>query len=67
LYQTQLFRDSLRAALSLSEIESLAQRLNIPGLRVYQSLELADDQVGNDRLGAGEGIDAFALAVMLEG
>ncbi|MEB3173638.1 MAG: methyltransferase domain-containing protein [Cyanobacteriota bacterium] len=38
-HQTQLFRDSLRAALSLSEIEALAQSLDIPGLRVYQSSE----------------------------
>ena len=35
--QTQLFRDSLQAALTLPEIENLAQTLALSDLKIYQS------------------------------
>ncbi|MDY6785932.1 MAG: class I SAM-dependent methyltransferase [Cyanobacteriota bacterium] len=36
-HQTQLFRDSLRAAFTLSEVEQLFERSRIEGVRIYQS------------------------------
>jgi SAM-dependent methyltransferase len=36
-HQTQLFRDSLQAALTLPEIENLAQTLALSDLKIYQS------------------------------
>lgn len=36
-HQAQLFRDSLQAAFSFAEVETLLQTVQIPGLEIYQS------------------------------
>ncbi|BFM40566.1 class I SAM-dependent methyltransferase [Synechocystis sp. LKSZ1] len=36
-HQTQLFRDSLQAAFTLTEVEALLQVAQIPGLEIYRS------------------------------
>ncbi|WAN69810.1 hypothetical protein BJP36_31500 [Moorena producens JHB] len=39
-YQTQLFRDSLHAALTLDEVNQMVLEAGLSGVRVYQSSDI---------------------------